>query len=552
LSSIVTPLDVSIVGSARRGLLFLFGAIGAVLLIACSNLANLSLSRAVARMREGAIRTALGATGRRLILRAVAEQLVLAVAGGSLGIWMAWAAIAVFVRTAPIDLPRVSDVALDARVVLFAALVSIATGLCVAILPAMRAAAADGQSMLRAGGTAIAAERTGMRTRNTLLALQVGLAVTLLVVTTLLGTSLVRVLRIDTGFSPQQVLAIDVAMPATRYATDARRLSAFDRLLERASALPGVERVSTVSLLPFTGGGQVNFIVPEGGVVPRSEQASANFRFIAPDYFRTIGLPLRHGRSFTLAERAGGGLTPAIVSEGTAARLWPGEDALGKRFSRGIEQEPGFEVIGVANEARTTSLEGASPLMVYVPYWWRTRASTSLLLKTTGAPEALTASVRRVIAEIDPEIAVGQTRTVGQLIERAIAPRRYQATLFVVFGVVALFIATIGVYSITAYGVSQRRREMNIRAALGARPSEVRAMIVRQTGLPMVLGITGGILGAVALASVIRSLLFEVGATDPRILAAVVAVVLLVGITTSAIAARRHAQIDPASALREA
>ena len=551
LSSVVSPLAETVVGGARRGLLLLFGAIAAVLLIACSNLANLSLSRAAGRLREAAIRSALGASGRRLVVRALAEQIVLAIVGGALGIWVAWAAIAAFVRTAPVDLPRVNEVALDERVMLFAAALSIITGAAVAVIPAWRMATGDVQWVLRSSSAAVASERTGMRTRHALLAVQVGLSVTLLVVTALLATSLLQALRVDTGFVAERVLAVDVAMPAVRYADEPVRLATYDRLLGAVAAVPGVQSASTISLLPFGGGGQVNFAVPLGAVVPRSEQASANFRFVGPDYFKTVGIALRRGRSFTADERDPKRLTPSVISEATAKRLWPGEDPIGKRFGRGQEGEAGFEVVGVTIDARTTSVEREAPLMVYLPYSWRTRTATSLVLKTTTEPEALVASVRRAIATIDPDIAVGQSRTLSEIVDRSLAPRRYHASLFIAFGVVALFIATIGVYAVTAYGVSRRRREMNIRAALGARTAEVLGMIVRQSSVPIVAGVIGGILGALALSGTIGGMLFGVAPTDARVITAVVLLVGGVGLMASLIAARQSAAIDPAAALRE-
>jgi putative ABC transport system permease protein len=551
LSSTITPLAESVVGASRRSLLLLFAAIGAVLLIAGSNLANLSLSRAMGRLRQAAIRSALGASGRQLVGRAVAEQVVLAVVGGALGLWVAWAALAVFVRTAPVELPRVTEVAIDGRVTLFAVVLSICTGLIVSILPALRTASSDAQATLRAGGAAVASERSGMRTRNTLLAVQVALSVTLLIVTALLTSSLQRVLRVETGFAAEQVLAVDVALPAARYSDEAARLSVYDRILAKVSALPGVERVSSISLLPFTGAGQVNLIVPDGVVVPRSEQASANYRFVGPDYFRAVGLALRSGRSFTDAERDPGRPTPSVISQAAAARLWPGEDPIGKRFSRGVPNEPGFEVVGVTIDAHTTSPEQDSPLMVYLPYWWRTRATTSLVLRTAAEPDALVASVRRAVAELDSDIAVGQTRTLAELVQQTLAPRRYQTTIFIAFGVVALFIATIGIYAVTAYGVSRRKREMNIRLALGARGSQVLGMILRQVSVPILAGVGVGIAGAVALGGSIRSLLFDVGATDPPIILGVVVVVIAVGLSAATIAARQGSSLDPAAALRD-
>jgi predicted permease len=551
LASAVTPLADHVVGKARRGLLLLLAAIAVVLLIACSNLANLSLTRTLGRMREAAIRSALGASRRRLIGKALLEQLLLSGAGGALGIWVAWMALALFVRTAPIDLPRVDDVALDGRVVAFAAGVSILTGVLVALVPAWRMAAGDVQAALRAKATAVASDRGSTRSHATLLALQVGLSVTLLVVTALLGTSLMRVLTVDRGFSAERVLATEVALPATRYAEEPVRRAAYDRLLAAVRALPGVEGATTTSMLPLRGQGQINFIAPEGNTLPRSALPSANFRFVAPEFFRTLGIVVRRGRSFGDAERDPNRPVPALVSEPTAERLWPGEHPIGKRFSRGIATERGFEVVGVVADARMTSLDHQPPLMVYLPYWWRSRPATSLLIKTAVDPVSLLPDVRRVIREIDPEIAVGGARPLGQIVDASVAGRRYQVRLFVAFGLVALFIATVGVYAVTSYGVSRRRREMNIRVALGAQTPQVMALILRQAATPVIAGIVAGACGALAVGGIVSSLLFEVQARDPLIVATVVAIVGSVGLVTCGLTARRGLSLDPAAALRD-
>jgi len=550
LASDVTPLAESIVGSSRRGLLLLFAAIGAVLLIACSNLANLGLTRTAARLREASIRSALGASGARLVGRAALEQTMLSVTGGALGVWLAWAGLALFVRTAPVSLPRVDEATLDARVLAFAAGVSIVAGLIIAMLPAWRIAGDDVQAGLRVGG-ATTGDREGLRTRAMLLALQVALSVTLLVVTALLSLSFGRLLRVDRGFDAERVLTVDVAMPAARYAEEPARQATYDRILAAIQALPGVQAAATTSLLPLSGSGQVNYVAVSGNTQPIFSLPSANFRFVAPEYFRTLGVPIIRGRSFTDDERAPNRPAPALVSEPTAARLWPGQDPVGKRFSRGYPDEQGFEVVGVVADARLTSIERTPPLMVYAPYWWRSRASVSLLIKAEGDPSMLLPAVRRVVHEIDPEIAVGESRPLEQLVEISFAARRYQTTLFLGFAAVAFVIAMMGVYSVTAYSVTRRRREMNIRVALGAKSSEVLGLIIRQTGGPVAAGAVAGALGALAVGGLVASLLFEVPARDPLVVAAVVALVGTAGLVACVLAARRELIIDPAQALRQ-
>jgi putative ABC transport system permease protein len=550
LSSAVTPLAEHVVGTARRGLLLLLGAIAGVLLIACSNLANLALTRTLGQAREAAIRSALGASRRRLLARTLLEQLLLSATGGLLGLWIAWLGLGFFVRTAPIDLPRVKDVALDTRVLAFAAAISMLTGLLVAIVPALRSARRDTQATLRAGAMSVTGDRSARRSHAALLGLQVALSVTLLVVTTLLGTSLLRVLSVDRGFTSAQVLAVDLALPGTRYADEPVRQAAYDRLIAAVRAIPGVQSASTTSLLPLRAG-QSNFIVPQGSTLPIFDHPSANFRFVAPEFFRTLGVTILHGRSFADTERDPQRPAPALVSQPVAARLWPGEEPIGKRFSRGIPNEQGFEVVGVVTDARLTSLDRTPPLMVYLPYWWRSRPATSLLIKTAVDPSAIVASVRRAVSAVDPEIAVGQSRPLDDLVEAAVAGRRYQARLFVAFGLVALFIAMVGVYAVTSHAISRRRREMNIRVALGAPVSQVVGLILRQATRPVLAGLVVGTIGALALGSVVASLLFQVRARDPLIVGAVVFVVGSISIATSLVATRRRLAVDPASALRE-
>jgi predicted permease len=554
LSSIVMPLSEHVVRASRRGLLLLFAAAAGVLLIACFNLANLSLARAVGRRREAAIRTALGASRGRLVARAILEQVLLSAIAGGLGVWVAWMALTLFVRTAGADLPRLHETTLDARALAFAAAVAAGTALLVALLPAWRIAGGGVQQVLRASSTAVTGDRVALRSHATLLALQVGLSVTLLVVTMLFIASFVRVLNADRGFVPERVLAVDVAFPAVRYGAEPVRNAGYDRLLEAVLALPGVETATTTSMLPLRGQSQVNFIATEGQSLRASELSalpSANFRLVAPDFFRTLGIEVRRGRSFTNAERDPNRPAPALISEPTAARLWPGENPLGKRFSRGIPSEQGFEVVGVVADARTTALDRAQPLMVYVPYWWRSRPSTSLLIQTRSDAASVLPAVRRAIREIDPEIAVGDARPLDDLVEASLAGRRHQTRLFAAFGSVALFIAAVGVYAVMVFTVSRRRREMNIRVALGARHRQVIVQMLRQGMAPVLIGIGAGVGGALAMGNLVANLLFDVEARDPAIIAAVVAVVLAVGLATCGLAVRRGFAIDPYLALRD-
>jgi len=544
----IMPLGESIVGRARLGLLLLLGAIGGVVLIACANLANLSLTRALGRMREAAVRSALGASRARLAGGVVLEQLVLAATGGALGVLIARQGLNLFVKTAPIDLPRVNDVVIDGRVLGFAALVAIAAGLCVALLPAWRMGRGDVQATLRGGGHG-ATDRGGLRVRSTLLAVQVALSVTLLVVTGLFVTSFVQLLRVDPGFSPEHVTAVEIAPIANRYPDEKTRAALYDRILAAAHDLPGITSAAWTSALPLTGETWVDLIARIGDTRPSSQKPSANYRFIGPDYFRTLSMPITKGRAIDERDR-NRAVVPAVISARAAQTLWPGADPLGQQFARGDPSQH-FEVVGMVADGHATALEAESPLMVYVPYWFNNEGRSVLMVRTPGEAAAIAGELRRVIHAVDPEIAIADVSPLRQVVDKALAGRRYQMWLFTAFGAVALLIATVGVYATTAYGVSRRRREMNIRAALGARASQVIGLVMRQSLTPLFAGIAAGCAGALAMGTVVASLLFKVRATNPFVLATVVALVGAVGVLASATAARQGMRVDPAAALRD-
>jgi putative ABC transport system permease protein len=548
----LTPLSEAVVGGARRGLLLLMGAIGAVLLIAISNLANLSLTRATGRARDAMIRAALGASRARLVRQVLLEQLMIAGVGGALGMGVAWVALRLFVRTAPIDLPRVSEVVIDARVLLFAAVVSIGAGLLTALLPAWRTVGRDLQGSLRTSGLATTGDRGSLRTRALLLAVQVALSVTLLVVTALFGVSFVKLMRVDRGFSADHVLAVDVSLPSSRYEREPSRVAAYDRILAGLQSLPGVTSASWTSVLPLKGQDWADLVTVEGDVRPIFERPIANYRFVAPDFFRALEMPIRRGRSFADADRAPSlPTTPAVISEATAARAWPRQDALGKRFRRGNSDAKPFEVVGIVTDGRAAGIDTLQTMMVYVPYWFRSRASAALVIRTKADPVSLAGDVRLGIQNVDPEIAVGESRPLEQVVDAAFAARRYQVTLFAAFGAAALLIAVIGVYAVTTYGISRRRREMNIRVALGAQASQVLGLVMRQTSTPVAVGAIAGALGAFATGGVVASQLTDVSAHDPLVITAIMMLVGTVGILTCALAARQGLRINPAAALRE-
>lgn len=544
----IAPLGESIVGRARLGLLLLLGAIGGVVLIACSNLANLSLTRTLARLREAGVRSALGASQGRLVRQAIVEQLVLAAAGGALGLVVALEALRLFVRTAPIDLPRVNDVVIDGRVLAFAAVVTVATGLAVSLLPAWRLTRRDVQGMLRSGDRG-ATDRGGLAARSALLAVQVALSAALLVTTGLFVTSFVHLMRIDPGFSAAGVVAVEIKPIARRYPDTPERAALYDRILDRVHALPSVTSAAWTSMLPLTGETWVDLVSRIDDPRPGAQKPSANYRFVGPDYFRTLSMPILKGRSIEARDR-GNTVTPAVISARAAETLWPGQDAVGRQFSR-ADPDQRFEVVGIVADGHPTALDAEAPLMVYVPYWFNNEGKSILVARANVDAGTLIAEVRRAVREVDPEIAIAEAGPLSRVTERVLEGRRYQMWLFVAFGLVAIVIATIGVYATTAYGVSRRRREMNIRVALGARVSQVFGLILRQSAVPVAAGLLVGAVGAAALGRVAASLLFQVRANDPLVIAGVLAFVGGIALLAATAAARQGLHIDPAAALRE-
>jgi predicted permease len=544
----IMPLEESIVGRARLGLLLLLGAIGGVVLIACANLANMSLTRALGRMRDAAVRSALGASRARLVRGIVVEQLLLAASGGALGLLVARAGLNLFVKTAPIDLPRVNDVVIDARVLAFAGSVAILAGLLVALLPAWRMGRSDVQATLRAGGHGTT-DRGGARVRGALLALQVALSVALLVVTGLFVTSFVKLLRVDPGFSPDNVVAVEIAPVARRYPDTQARAALYDRILALVRSLSGISAAAWTSALPLTGETWVDVIVRFGDTRQSSLRPSANYRFVGPEYFRALSMPITKGRSIEERDRSRA-VVPAVISARAAQTMWPGEDPIGQQFTRG-DPSGHFEVVGVVVDGHPTALEAESPLMVYVPYWHNNEGKSVLVVRTPADAAAVAGELRRIVHTVDPEIAIAGVTPLRGVVDKAVESRRYQMWLFTAFGAVALLIVTVGVYATTAYGVSRRRREMNIRVALGARASQVFALVLRQSMTPLAVGIAAGCAGALGVGTVVASLLFKVRASEPLVLASVVALVGTVGLLAAATASRQSLRINPAAALRD-
>ena len=548
LYAALVPLQDQMTGRSRTGLELLLAAVGAVLLIGCVNIANLLVARATGRRRELAIRSALGAGVGRLVRQVLVESMFLASIGGLFGVTLAYGAIRLIVAYAPIDLPRMDEVHLDGRVLLFTVAISTLTGLLCGLLPAWRFARTDPQDAMKSGARGTTAGRASGHLRLVLVGVETGLSAMCLIVGGLLLHSLVKLLNVDRGFEVQRIVTVDLSLPDNRYPNGEKRVAFLSSLLERVGPLAGVRSAGIVNHLPLSGEGGNNLIGLEGSKIPVMERPLADIRQVNPDYFRTMGILLRSGRIFD--EAADGKRQVALVSVLTAERLWPGQNPIGKRFQIGGEDSVFIEVAGVVGDVRGVSLNRSPSLTVYVPYWQRFYNEASLAVRTAMNPASAASAIRAAIRQIDPEMPVPRFRTMEDIVAESVSQRRFQMILVLLFAVAATLLASLGIYGVVSYSVAQRTNEMGIRIALGARPGSIARMVLRQGLLPVAAGLAGGAVASAALGRVLGSLLFGVSAWDPMTMCGVAALVSGIALAATYFPAHRATHVDPMTALR--
>jgi predicted permease len=550
LRAALLPLEAEVIGPARRGLIFLLAAVGAVLLIVCANLASLLLARVPGRMREAAIRTALGASRARILRQMLTETFLLSITGGALGIWIAGLAVDWLVRMAPANIPRLDEVHLEPRVLVFALGVSMATGVLFGILPALRITRAQPIDVLKSAATATTESRRTRRLCESLVGLQVGLTTALLILAGLLTASLAHLLRVNTGFAIENVLIAGVDLPSPSYLQPAVRLRFYDRVLAALQAVPGVRAAGWVSIPPLDGEGSVTGINIPGAPQAGSENPIANYRPVSPGYFSAMGIPLSQGRVFSAADQ---GRRVVVVSQSIADRFWRGKNPIGQICITQWAGDVPSEVIGVVGDIRTVRLEETPLMMVYVPNWFNALSvpsSASFILRTSNDPRSSTAAVRQLIHQIDPDVPITAVRPMSQVVSQSVDARRFQMSLAMSFALSSLLLASLGIFGVVGYSVEQRRQELGIRMALGADLRDLLRMVLRQGMLPVVLGLVTGLLAAVFVGRLIGSLLFSVTPYDPLTLVGVALVVTAVALLACYIPARRAMRVDPMVALK--
>jgi putative ABC transport system permease protein len=541
------PLKAKITGAVRGPLWLLLGAAIALLLIACVNLGNLMMARAAGRHREWAVRSALGARRADLFRQALAESLMLALIGGALGTGLAAAGVKLLSQLAPSTLPRLDEVTLAWSVLVFALLVSATAGALCSLAPVWRMVRADPQEALCAGSPRSTETRVERRIRDALVSFESGLSMALAAAAGLLIVSFVRVLAVDKGFDSDRVLTFQLSLPEGRYTVERRNQFHTD-LLERLNTTPGIVSASLTTHLPLQGEAWVSQLQRKGDSRDFNESPQANYRFIGPGYFRSIGVPVQSGRGFEPTDRE---RKVAVLSERAAQMVFPNENPIGQGIQYSDEREPTvLEIIGVVADVKTSSLESEAPLMVYLPFWRLAPAGVSYVVRGVGDEGQMIATVRSVVSTLDRELPIHRVRTMAQIVDTAVAARRLQTLLAAGFAGAGVLLACLGVFGVVTYGVSRRTNEIGIRMALGASRSEVVVMVVRESMGPVVIGLIAGLAGALALGRFLASQLFGVGPHDPTVLAVIAALVCCAALMASYWPARRAAQIEPIQALR--
>ncbi len=543
----VTPLQEHVVTKSRPALLTLMAAVGVVLLIACLNLGNLMLARSAARSREMAVRAALGAPLSRIMRGTFLEGLALSVGGAICGILLTEALLRSFRLWAPFGLARADELTLDGWAVLFAVGLSVVTAIIFAGMPALRLRRVDAQAALRASGRSMNEGLERRHFREILVAAEVGLSVALLISAGLLIHSSLRLEAVDRGFDATNVLTAEISLPNLRYSDAEARRRFFNAALNELQQHREISAAGVVSKLPLRGQAWSDVVTAEGDNRPIAERPIISYRPATPGYFRAMAISLLQGR--TMAESDHPRLA-AVMSQRAAERVWPGQNAIGKRFRRSDPRGPIFEVVGIAGDVRSDGLDRAPEPMVYVPLWARVPSTASFAVRTAGDPSAAVALLRRAVSSVDSQLALADVHTMSAIERRSTAYRRFLSHLVMAFAVVALLIAALGTYSVLAWSTGRRKAEIGIRMALGAEASEVRAMVLRQGLRPVASGLLAGLAAAMAAGQVLSSLLFEVSARDVLTYLSVVAVTLGAASFACWLPAYRASRVEPLEALR--
>lgn len=547
----VLSLNEQVVGDVRPALIVLLAAVGFLLLIACANVANLLLARSATRQREVAVRIALGASRWRIIRQLLVEAILLSLMGGVAGVLFNLWGTELLLNLAYNALPRAGEIATDIRVLLFTIALSMATGILCGIVPAVQVSGAAIGEIIKDSARGM----TGFGTRRTLgalVTLEFALSLVLLAGAGLMIKSFAYLLELNPGFDPHQVTTASIWLSGAKYSGEQRQAAFFKEAVERIASLPGVESVGATSGLPLSGAENAGSFTIEGKPLPRgTDSPVVDRRVVTPNYFPTMGIPVVRGRDFNEADNA---TAPGvlIVSESWAQRYLPDEEALGKRvkLGRADSNRPWLTIVGVVGDVKHTSIDSEIRPHVYWPQAQRPTGLMTVAIKSSTDPATIISAVRNEVRAMDQDQPISDVKMMEQYVSDSLSRRRLNMTLLGIFAALALLLASIGIYGVMSYTVTQRTREIGIRIALGANRADVLRLVVGQGMIPAVIGIVLGLGASIALTRAISSLLYGVSATDPLIFTGVAVLLTLVALLASYIPARRAARVDPMVALR--
>ena len=548
----VQPLNEQVVGGSRPALRLLLGAVGFVLLIACANVANLSLARSVARGKEFAVRSALGAARLRLLRQLLVESAILALLGGGLGVLLARGGLAALTALQPTTLPRLDEIRLDSSVLGFTLLVSLLTGLAFGLAPALHASKPDLNESLKDGGRNSGEGRHGRRMRNVLLVTEVALAMMLLAGAGLMIQSFARLARVNPGFAPEQLVTFDFSLAGRAYDENSKRIGLIKQLRERVQIKPGIRSVTSVYGLPF--GTMLNAVV--GMVIdgrPKSDSRGsgrAAWRVVSPSYFNTMSVSLLNGRAFSEGLDTPNSPPAAIINETFARKYFPGEEPVGRRIQIFTLSTNWHEIVGVLSDVKLTGLDATAIPEIYQSDSQNGEWMFSLVVRSSLPFRQVERIVRTEATAVNKDLPPFNIRTMEQAISTSLAPRRFTMMLIGLFATLAVTLTAVGIYGVVSYSVSRQTREIGLRMALGAPRRAVLALVLRQGMTVVLVGTSVGLAGSLALTHLLANQLFGVSATDPATFAIVALVLMLVALTACYVPARRATQVDPMEALR--
>lgn len=550
-TTLLDPLQAYSVRNVQAGLVVLSGAVGVLLLIACANIANLLLARGVSRQRELGVRVALGATRWRLVRQMTVEHAVLGAAGSAVGLLLAWGVLAAVTASPPANLPRAQTIALDGPTLGFALAMAILTPIIFGLIPAVQISRTDPRELMAQGGRS-GGGTVRARTRATLIVLEVALAVVLVAGATLLIRSFTRLMDVSPGFEAGRQLVTGISLPEARYDTRDKIGRFWATLADRASHLPGVTAAAVTQSVPLLGDYVTVFEIPGRTSTDEMQMPNTNFYAVSPEYFQTMGIPLLRGRGILPSD---GPDTPrVVVVSRTLADRWFGEEnPIGKRIRAHQGPNDDFgEIVGVVGDVKQYGLDRETTLQIYEPARQHDYFSDmNLVLRTSAAPESVTASVRALLRDLDPKLPVAEARTLESIVDGSVGSRRLVVTLLGGFAGVALVLAAIGVYGLVSFMIGQRAQEIGVRVALGARPRDVLRLVFRQ-GLTLTLaGAVAGGLGWFWASRLLQAQLFEVSAHDPLAFVIAPAVLALAAGLACLAPARRALRVDPVTVLRQ-